>query len=262
MKKDWFAENNRLIHDDGHLLELEKMPDTVLAFSCTQAPYHHIDALNFLYEVKEYFQPDFTVCCGDEADLKSLKKIYSRPDDISPTEELELTQQFMAELFNIFPAAVCLTSNHVEERIKYAQTQGNFASPWIISWQDLINAPETWLWRDFLIMGNWLFEHGHKVSKGSRASIQEEVVKRFGRPLSVVRGHRHSEFGEHIKPVWVDPYRQLRMCYVGCLMNPDEATYTRAPTMLGCVVILQGAIRAIPMVLDRHGRWIGSIPES
>lgn len=260
-KKFWY-EDYVVVHDDSTRLELEYMPDSVLAFSCTQAPYHHPDALDFLEAVKNQFQPEFIVCCGDEADHKSLKRIYTHPDDMSPQEELERTREFLADLFIIFPEAVCLTSNHVADRISFAQAQANLASPWLVPWRDLIGAPETWIWRDYLIMGHWLFEHGHKVSKGSRASIQEDTVKRFGRPLSVIRGHHHSEFGEHIKPVWVTPERQIRMAYVGCLMDRKEVTYTRTATMLGCVVILHGAIRAIPLVTDRHGRWVGSIPES
>jgi len=108
--------------------------------------------------------------------------------------------------------------------------------------------------------GHFVFEHGHKIGKGSRASILEEVTKRFNEHLSVVRGHHHSEMGDHIKPIWMPGGWQQRVVFTGCLMDRDYASYTRAGLAIGCVVIKHGVPIPIPMVRDRENRWVGTLP--
>jgi hypothetical protein len=44
-------------------------------------------------------------------------------------------------------------------------------------------------------------------------------------------------------------------------MNPPAVTYTRAPTMNGCVVLLRGVPHPIPMPKDKYGRWTGNLTE-
>lgn len=249
----------QVLHDDGRLLEYAELPEQVLVWSCTQAPYHHPDALAFLATVKASHSPGLIVCAGDEADLQFLK--YARPDSMSPGAELAEVQRFVRDLGRIFPEMVLLSSNHVDERIGYARGKGNLPAAMLRTWPDLIDAPPGWTWRDFLICRNWLFEHGHLIGKGSRGSIAEETIKRFRRPLSIMRGHHHSEFGEHIKPVWINAAQQIRLCYAGCLMDRREVGYTRAPTMLGCVMLIRGVPHPIPMITGKDERWIGKLPE-
>lgn len=261
-KHAWSSNGNRVLHDDGsRLIELETLPESVLCFSCTQAPFQHPDALGFLAMVLASYKPRMTVCHGDEVDLKFFKQAFMRPDGLGPAAELSGALEFMRGLFRIIPEAICLSSNHVAGRIDHGQAHGNFPTRMLRPWAEVCDAPPTWIWRDYLIMRNWLFEHGHGVSKGARGSLVEDMTKRFGRPLSVMRGHFHSEFGEHIKPIWTQGGRQIRACYTGCLMDPREVNYTRAPTMLGCVVLIRGVPHPVPMVLDAHNRWIGKLME-
>lgn len=258
----WSPRGNRIVHDDGsRLLEMASLPETVLCFSCTQAPFQHTDTIPFLATVLASYKPDMVVCQGDEVDLKFLKRAFMRPDGPGPDAELSAAVDFMHSLFQVVPEAVCLTSNHVAGRIDHGASNGNFPSRMLRPWAEVCNAPPTWIWRDYLIMRNWLFEHGQGVAKGARASMPEDTVKRFGRQLSVMRGHFHSEFGEHIKPVWTSGNRQLRVCYTGCLMDPREATYTRAALMLGCVVLVRGVPHPVPLATDSHGRWTGKLVE-
>jgi len=262
-RSEWYAAGNRIIHDGpgggGHLLELERLPESVLVFSCTQAPFHHIDALPFLSMVKAQYAPDLTVCAGDELDLQFLKKAFMGADSPGPMLELQQGKEFIAQLGRIFPRLLLLSSNHVKSRIKFAQAQGNIPSPMLRDWRDIIEAPIDWVWRDYLSLRNWLIEHGHDIDKGSRANLAEQAIKRFDRPLSIARGHIHSEFGEHVKPVWVTRERQVRLCYVGALMDPCKVSYTRAPTVLGCTLLFRGIPLPIPMVTDRSNRWVGKL---
>jgi hypothetical protein len=258
--RQWFERENRVIFDDGRLLELEYLPQTVLKWSCTQAPLNHPDALPFLEAVKAEWKPDLVVCMGDEADLTFLKKAFMSADGPGPVAELEQVRAFMAETARIFPQMLLLTSNHVHSRIKFAQAQGNIPTMMLRSWRDVVSAPPGWEWRDFIIARDHLWEHGNDISKGSRGSIVEETIKRFGRPLCISRGHQHSEHGLHVKPVWITPTRQIWLAYVGALMDPKRVSYTRAPCVTGCAITYRGTHIPIPMEKNRHGRWTGSLP--
>lgn len=257
----WYARRNFVLHDDASTLELQELPASVLVFSCTQAPFQHPDALEFLETVRDAFLPDLTICGGDELDLQYLKKAFMSADSDGPLRELEQGKYFVSHLGRIFPRLILLTSNHVKLRIRYAQAQGNIPSAMMRDWRDVIEAPRDWTWRDYVIARNWLFEHGHDIDKGSRGSIQEQTVKRFGRPLSIIRGHIHSELGDHIKPIWVTRDQQIRLVYVSCLMDGRKVNYTRAPTVNGCVAILRGVPHPIPMVTNKRGRWVGRLSD-
>lgn len=264
-RSEWYASGNRIIHDGpgggGNLLELERLPENVLIFSCTQAPFHHPDAAAFLAMVKAAYNPDLTVCAGDELDLQCLKKAFMGADSPGPLAELEQGKRFIATLARVFPRLILLTSNHVKSRIKFAQAQGNIPSPMLRDWREVIDAPIDWVWRDYLIMRNWLIEHGHDISRGSRGTLTEQTTLRFGRPLSIVRGHIHSEHGDFIKPIWVTREQQIRLVYASCLMDPSKVSYTRSPTVLGCVVLVRGVPHPVPLIVDRQGRWVGRLVE-
>jgi hypothetical protein len=248
-------------HDDGHKMILKNMPDKIMLFGDIQAPAHHPDTLQFLSAVIARHKPDAFVCVGDEADLTGLKKHFMNAESLGPAQELEQAVEFMQQLFKIVPEAVCLTSNHVADRLTYAQGQGNIPNIMMRSWADMCGAPKGWIWRDYVIWGRFLLEHGHKIAKGSRPNLLEGVAKRFNRHLSIIRGHYHSELGEHIKPVWMPDYWQARQVFTGCLMDYRKAGYTRDALMVGCVILDKGTPHAIPMARDEANRWIGTLIE-
>lgn len=256
-RRDWWSRYG-VEHDDGRRLDLKHLPDTILLFGDTQIPKHHDQYLEFLSMVKATYQPEAVIHMGDEADLTALKKHFLSVSDLGPTQELEEVIDGMRELFKIFPEAICLTSNHVAQRIGYAQAQSNIPNAMMRLWADVINAPKGWIWRDYVVAGNYLFEHGHLINKGARGSIQEQTFLRFGRILSVVRGHHHSELGDHIKPIWVGDWQQ-RIIYTGCLMDANKAGYSRAACNTGCVVLVKGVPHPIRMILDKSGRWVGKL---
>jgi hypothetical protein len=257
--RQWFEYGNRVLYDDGRTLELERLPETVLHFSCTQAPFQHEDTLPFLRAVRDSYAPDLVVMHGDEADLQCLKKSFMGADSPGPTRELADTKAFISGLAKVFPRMLLLSSNHVDGRIRYAQAQGNIPTIMMRPWRDVIEAPREWEWRKYVIARNWVWEHGHDVAKGSRATIVEDTVKRFGRPLSIMKGHLHSEFGLHIKPVWHTPTQQLSIVFVGCLMSDRHVSYTNNATMNGCVVTVRNVPHMIPMPKDRRNRWTGEL---
>jgi hypothetical protein len=260
-QRQWWEKISRVVYDDGRTMELESLPETILHFSCTQAPFQHPDALAFLDAVKRAYAPDLVLCHGDEADLQCLKKAFMGADSPGPGLELELTKEFIAGLADVFPRMLLLSSNHVDGRIRYAQAQGNIPTIMLRPWRDIIEAPAEWEWRKYIIARNWAWEHGHDVSKGSRSTVEEDTCKRFGRPLSIMKGHIHSELGDHIKPVWTDGMKQqLRIVFTGCLMDERQVSYTNGPTVNGCVVSVRGMPVPVPMLKNRAKRWTGDLP--
>jgi hypothetical protein len=257
---NWWARYN-VQHDDGSKLIMKTLPDKLMCFGDMQANYQHPDTIPFLCAVIARHKPDAFVMMGDEADLTGLKKHFMNADSLGPSQELERAAEFMQELFKIVPEAIALTSNHVADRISFAQGQGNIPNLMMRAWADIINAPKGWIWRDYIIWDKWLLEHGHKIAKGSRPNLLEGMAKRFNRHLSIMRGHFHSELGEHVKPVWMPGNWQARQCFTGCLMDYRKAGYTRDALMIGCVVLDKGVPHPIPMAVDESNRWVGRLIE-
>jgi hypothetical protein len=248
-------------HDDGSKLILKNMPDKILCFGDMQANYQHPDTLPFLSAVIARHKPDAFVMMGDEADLTGLKKAFMNAESLGPSQELERAIDFMQEVFKIVPEAIALTSNHVADRISYAQGQGNIPNLLIRKWAEVVGAPKGWIWRDYLIWDKWFFEHGQKIKKGSRTNLLEGLAKRMNRHLSLMKGHVHSELGETIAPIWMPNHWQARQCFTGCLMDYRKASYTREALMVGCVVLDKGVPHAIPMPRDENNRWTGKLIE-
>jgi hypothetical protein len=245
--------------DDGKKLTLRRLPERVLCFSCSQAPFQHKSTIPFLAMVLVDTKPDLVIMMGDLVDFKFMKKAFTGPDDRSPTQELKEAQEFVAQLTRIMPQAIMLTSNHGEGRVFQMQQSGNVPSVFLRRWQEVLGLPDGWVTRDYVIAGNTLFEHGHGVSKGSRPSLREEMVRRFGRSLSAIRGHRHNLFGEQMVPFWESQTRQVRLAYVGCTMDDGQQDYTRSGLWNGCLLINRGAIETIPMERDAKGDWTGRL---
>jgi len=248
-----------VLFDDGDTLELERLPETVLHWSCSQSPFEHPDSLAFLSTVAASYKPDLVVMHGDEADLEFAK--FQKADSMSPIAELEHVKRFVRDVAKIFPCMLLLTSNHIHSRLKGAQAKANIPTMMMKDWPSLIEAPPDWTWRSYIIARNWLWEHGHDISRGARGSIIEETINRFGRPLSIMRGHHHGLHGDFMRPIWVSPTQQVRMFYVGCLMAKRHVSYTRAPLINGAAITYRGHPLAIPMEKDRHDRWTGRLAE-
>ena len=257
---NWYKRVATVVYDEPRVLEYETLPPKILAFSCTQFPYEKARWQEYLKEVLDLVQPDLVVMLGDLVDFKFLKKEFMHPDDLSPTEELERSAEAVNMLAKIVPQAIHLTSNHGEGRIRTAQIRGNIPSPLMRRWQHAVGVPDTWISRQYLIADDWLFEHGDGISKGSKASHRQDMISRFGRPLSAMRGHRHGEFGEITPPMVEAEGKVLRICYVGCLMDEKQATYTNGGLWNGCVALIHGYPVPIHMLRDfRTREWTGKI---
>ena len=259
---EWYKRQFDVIYDAPDMLELTTLPQRILAFSCTQFPFEKEGWEDFLKKTLDLVQPELIVMHGDLVDFKFFKKEFMHPDDASPTQELEQAAECVNKLAKIVPKAVQLTSNHAEGRLRTAQMRGNMPSAFLRRWQDVVGLPETWVTRQYLIADDWLFEHGDGISKGSKSSHRQDMIKRFGRPLSVMRGHRHGEFGPITQPIVEAEGEVLRVVYVGCIMEEKKVTYTNSGLWNGCIALMHGLPISIHMLRDfRTRKWTGNIHE-
>lgn len=229
----------------------ERLPESVLVIPDLQAPFHLPDALEFLNMVAQEYQVDSVVCIGDEIDMGWLSSYEKYPEVDEPNKELEGAQEFMAKLFKQFPKAWALTSNHVHGRLHGMRKKARLLPQMMVQWEQLIAAPKGWAWYEEVHMGDVLFRHGDKWPKLSAMQLLRATPDKYGKHLSIVHGHVHSEAGV-VASVRVgdDDYWAA---YTGCLMNPRSkaADYCKAMNLkLGCIVIVKGVVHRVPYRRD------------
>lgn len=244
----------------GRLI-LPTLPDVVLCIPDTQAPYHHQDALPFLAAVAERYRPDAVVGIGDEVDFGFLSRFDKFPEIDAPAHELANAKAFLDGLFRLFPRAHALTSNHVHGRLQSARRVGRLPPAMMVPWRDLIRAPAGWEWYEEVHLGDVLFRHGDKWPKLTTNHLARDVPRCYGRHMSVVHGHLHSQHGRVGDTVLVGD-NEYWAAYTGCLIDVRSKAfdYVKAPqNRLGCLVIVHGVPHRVPLRRDDRGRWIGRL---
>ena len=211
---------------------------TVLAFSCPHAPYHHVDALDFLADLKRTNKPSEVVCLGDEADLYRFSSHDQEPDAYDIVKELRLARRFVKDLGKMFPALKVCTSNHVRRMTKKAAGAG-LPKQVLKSWRDVIEAPPRWQWqREWILHGVHYF-HADGYS-GDRA-IPDAITDHRA---NVVFGHLHTlgRVEYHQRRHWMN-----WGVSAGCLITAKESSpairygkYHRKKPVRGAVVIADG----------------------
>jgi hypothetical protein len=238
----------------------DTLPDVVLVIPDLQAPYAHPDALQFLSMVAQRFKPDLVVGIGDEVDFSFLSDHKKVVDIDNPAPELQAAIDFMGRLFKLFPSAVALTSNHVHGRLGNARKNGRIPEGMMKSWREIINAPRGWEWYEEIYLGNYLFRHGDGWPKLNGMQLLRATPDKYGRHYNLVHGHIHSEAG--IKAVERVGNEDYFAAYTGCLIDPRAKafSYTKpANNKLGCLVIIHGVPKRVPMGVDSIGRWNGKL---
>ena len=114
-----------------------------------------------------------------------------------------------------------------------------------------------WKWVDDLTiqMSNGqkcFFTHG-------RSADVLKVSQTMG--MSAVQGHYHTKF---LLSFWANPDNLFFAMNVGCLAAQKHMAFAYAKNfrtrfIMGSAVILNGIPRLLPMVLNKHGNWIGDI---
>jgi len=229
----------------------------VLVISDLHAPYYHKDTIPFLRAIKEVFNPDRIILTGDEIDGHCISFHDSDPDlPFSPSSELERAIELLEPIYELFPKADILESNHgslVYRRGKH----GGLPRSVFKDYRDILRAPRTWRWHSDLIItlsdGRECYFHHGKSSNSLR----------LGQSMSMntVQGHHHSVFDIQYH---ANPTNIFWSMIVGCLIDDKSLAFSynklqmKRP-IIGCGIILDGQPKLLPMILDKNGDWIKKI---
>lgn len=231
----------------------------VLVISDTQAPFQHKDALKFLKALKAKLRPDRVVHIGDEIDYYAISRFDPDPSHVeNPLVELQRAlDEFMYPLYAAFPKCDVMNSNH-KDRIVSRAKRGGLPKEWLKSYEEIIEAPPGWKWRDSLVLDGVRYEHGHALS-GSSHTVAYRAALMSRR--SIVFGHFHSSPGF----TYINGAEgEIFGFNVGCLMDRKAyaAAYFQGPkwSSLGTGVVIDGIPKYVPMKLNKSGtRWNGKI---
>lgn len=229
----------------------------ILVIPDMHMPYCHPDTWKFLAAVKKKYKPDRVVCLGDEVDHHALSYHEKDPDLDSAGIELEKAVKFLKPIYKLFPEVDVLESNHGSLVYRKAKTAG-IPRRLIVPYREQIEAPKGWKWHfDLKIQmsnGQWVYFHHGKSAKPIELSREEGMCS--------VEGHYHTKF--HVT-TWRNSKRLMWGAHAGYLADHDSLAQAYAKNNLkrgvvGCIVILSGWARLVPMPLRKDGRWIGEVP--
>jgi hypothetical protein len=161
----------------------------VLVFTDTHAPYHHEDALDFLFDTYMKWGCGSSVHAGDLWDFHYQSRFATECDALNPREERRLGLVFNKKMCKMFPKGVLVPGNH--DMIPARQMAAIGLDP------DLLKCPEDLYgfsngWKvsplyHTIFDGKVLIEHGIG-SGGIYGAINTAIAKR----TSFVQGHIHA----------------------------------------------------------------------
>ena len=231
--------------------------EIVLVISDLQIPFQHKDSFKFLRAVKEKYKPTKVVCIGDEVDFCALSDFYQDPDGMSAGEELTKSIKEMKKLYELFPNVMSCLSNHTGRIMRKAFKSG-IPTAFIRSYKEFFEAPEGWEWREFWIIDEVRYEHGHAMSGGAAGVLSNACVKN---QRSTVFGHFHT--GAGIRYIST-PESLLFSFNVGSLIDRHSYAFNYSQAqkirpVLGLGIVDKGIPTFVPMLLAKGGRWVGKL---
>ena len=229
-------------------MKLKGTYNRILCVSDLHAPWYHKDTVKFLSKVKRHYDPDMVVFMGDEID-------ESDPDCPGAGDESKEAKDKLKPLYNLFPDAKILNSNHGSLAYRKAKTAG-LPEAYIKDLGEVLDTPK-WEWFNDITLQTPLnkvyFHHG--LRKNGLA-----LAKHLG--MCVVQGHYHTEYGINYASSPSQLYWNMQ---TGCMLDDKARAFaynklTMLRPVLGCGIILYGNPHLLPMVLDKSGRWNGKLP--
>ena len=181
---------------------------SILVISDQHAPYHHIDTLDFLAEIKKKYKPDTVVNIGDEMDWHSISFHDKHPGLYSPSHELEVAREFFKNLEKLFPKQYVMDSNHGSLVFRKATRHG-LPHEVFTSYNKMIGVGKGWTWHEDLILKA---SNGQKIyfCHGKYKDVLK-VAQQYG--MCTVQGHYHTQFKIDY---WSNPNELLWGMQVGC----------------------------------------------
>lgn len=217
----------------------------ILCIGDDHKPFHHRDYLDFVCKVRDKYSCEIFVHMGDDVDNHAISYHESDPDGFSAGREYELALKEMKRWYKEFDHMLTCVGNHSKLHKRRAMSIG-LPQVFLKSYQELWEAPKSWVWDDEFEINDVLFFHGYGSGK------YPHVVRANNHRQSCVMGHHHSTGGVEYLVSRKD--RIFGMC-VGC--GVDRKSYAmsygkdfdRKP-VLGCGVITDGGKQAIFVPMD------------
>jgi len=229
----------------------------VLVISDLHAPYYHQDTVPFLAAIKKLFNPDKIILTGDEVDGHCISFHDTDPDlPFSASSELEKAIEHLTPIYELFPKADILESNHGSLVYRRAKSHG-LPRHVLRDYREILDAPKGWRWHNDLTITlsdgqDCYFCHGKSTS---------------GRKLSQslacnsVQGHFHNN-------ATIDYFATDKGTFwsviSGCMIDDKSRAFAYNKLnlyrpVLSCVIILDGHPKILPLVVDKNNRWVRKI---
>ncbi len=228
---------------------------TVLVISDLQAPFHHKDAIPFLKAVAAKYKPTDYVCIGDEVDLHAMSDFDTDPDGYSAGHELRKALEFMHELYEVFPKMKVCVSNHGARPFRKAFKHG-IPRAFLKDYHEFMEAPKGWSWADSWEIDDVIYEHGTGQS-GQNGAIKAALANM----QSTVIGHLHAFAGINYS---ANSKHLIFGFNVGSLIDTHAYAFAygkniKAKPIIGAGVVIKGIPTFVPMLLNKKGRWVGTL---
>jgi hypothetical protein len=228
----------------------------VLVIGDMHVPYHHPDMIAFLKEIKSKYCPDKIIQIGDEVDYHAISFHGADPDLLSPGDELKSAIDKLKPLYKLFPEMDLIESNHGSLVFRKGKAHG-LPRHVFKSFREVLEAPTGWRWHFDITLelsnGAQVYFHHGKTSDPLKLS------QSMG--MSSIQGHFHEKFSINY---WGNSLGLYWQAFTGCLVNDKSLAMSYNNTnlkrpIIGSLIILDGWPRLIPLVMNKHGRWIGKL---
>lgn len=231
------------------------MTSNDLIISDLHAPVYHPDTVDFLDAVRAKYKPKRVKITGDEINWESISYHEKSPDLPGGKDELMLARKALKPLYEMFPVADIMESNHGSLPFRKAQTAG-LPSELIKSYNDILGAPKGWKWHlnhiFYTKLGPVFMTHGKSPAINKLSQSQG---------MSAIQGHYHSKA---YVSYWAN---EERLCFdmnVGALCDDKHLAMKYGwnsvyKSIIGCGLLEDGIPRLLPMVLRPNGRWIRKV---
>ena len=227
----------------------------ILVIGDLHSPAMHKDTVPFLAAIKKKFKPTDVILMGDEINFESFSYHEHNPDLPGPADELKQGIEVLSPVYELFPVAKVLESNHTS-LIYRKQVTAGLPSAVMKGYREVLQAPKGWTWHFDLIIktarGPIYFHHG-------KSSVVEKLSKNMS--MSAIQGHYHSKF--YIS-YWANPNGLFFDANAGTFADHRHMAMEYAKNSIpkgihGVIVIEDGIPQLVPMVLTSKGRWTGEI---
>lgn len=228
----------------------------ILLISDQHMPYQHPDMFKFLAAIKLKYNPTLVVNGGDEIDAHSLSFHDSDSDLPSAGDELKKAIISLKKLEKMFPKMILLDSNHGSMATRRLKHHG-IPMKFLATNQQIYGVSNDWQWVNDLTL---TLPNGQDVYM-CHGMTKQGIKLASQRGTNTVQFHYHTEFRiDYIG----NPNSLLWSLQSGCLIDRKSLAFAYDKLnlnrpIIGTSMIIDSKPVLIPLVMNKNGRWIGSL---